>query len=45
MDCVLVGARDEAQVMDNVKALSFTLSDSELKKIREHAENLKLVEP
>ncbi|HMG90826.1 MAG TPA: aldo/keto reductase [Chryseolinea sp.] len=45
MDCVLVGARDEAQVMANIKALSFTLSDSELKKIREYAENLKLVEP
>jgi aryl-alcohol dehydrogenase-like predicted oxidoreductase len=44
MDCVLVGARDEAQVMDNVKALSFTLSDSDLKAIREHAENLDLVE-
>jgi aryl-alcohol dehydrogenase-like predicted oxidoreductase len=45
MDCVLVGARDEVQVMDNVKALSFTLSDDELKMIREYAENLKLVEP
>ena len=45
MDCVLVGARDEVQVMDNVKALSFTLSESELKKIRDYAENLKLVEP
>jgi aryl-alcohol dehydrogenase-like predicted oxidoreductase len=33
MDCVLVGARDEKQVTENVKALSFRLSDDELKKI------------
>ena len=45
LDCVLVGARDEVQVMDNVKALSFTLSESELKKIRDYGESLKLVEP
>src|SRR5688572_2397131 len=45
MDCVLVGARDEAQVMDNVNALNFTLTDGEVNKMREHAENLKLVEP
>jgi aryl-alcohol dehydrogenase-like predicted oxidoreductase len=45
MDCVLVGARDEAQVMDNVNALNFTLTDGEVKKMREYAENLKLVEP
>ena len=45
MDCVLVGARDEGQVMDNVKSLTFTLSDGELKKIRECAENVKLVDP
>lgn len=44
MDCVLVGARDEAQVMDNVKALDFTLSDDELKKMRALAESLKLAE-
>jgi aryl-alcohol dehydrogenase-like predicted oxidoreductase len=30
MDCVLAGARDEHQVKDNVKALDFVLSDSEL---------------
>lgn len=30
MDCVLAGARDERQVKDNVKALDFTLSASEL---------------
>jgi len=34
MDCVLVGARDEKQVMDNIKSLSFTLSEGELKKIK-----------
>jgi aryl-alcohol dehydrogenase-like predicted oxidoreductase len=45
MDCVLIGARDEAQVMENVKALSFRLSDEELKKIRACAESLKLVMP
>ena len=45
MDCVLVGARDEVQVMDNIKALSFSLSDEELQKIRAYAEKLKLVEP
>jgi aryl-alcohol dehydrogenase-like predicted oxidoreductase len=44
MDCVLVGARDEKQVMDNVKSLEFTLSDDELRKMRELAENLKLVD-
>jgi aryl-alcohol dehydrogenase-like predicted oxidoreductase len=33
MDCVLVGARDEKQVRENVKALDFKLSDDELKKI------------
>jgi aryl-alcohol dehydrogenase-like predicted oxidoreductase len=44
MDCVLVGARDEAQVADNVKALTFTLTDVDVRKIRDYAENLKLVE-
>ena len=44
MDCVLVGARDEVQVMENVKALDFTLSDDELKMMRELAEKLKLVD-
>lgn len=43
MDCVLVGARDEAQVQDNVKALSFTLTDEELLQIRNEAEALLLV--
>ena len=45
MDCVLVGARDEAQVTENVSALSFTLSDEEMKMMRACAENLKLVLP
>lgn len=44
MDCVLVGARDERQVMENVKALSFILSDEELRTIRMKAESLQLVE-
>lgn len=44
MDCVLVGARDEKQVLENVKALSFTLSDQELKTIRKSAEELMLVD-
>jgi len=44
MDCVLVGARDEAQVQDNVKALSFKLSDDELKQIRQYGENVKLID-
>lgn len=44
MDCVLVGARDEAQVKDNVKALTFMLTDDEVNTIREYAEKLKLEE-
>ncbi|MGC3943911.1 MAG: aldo/keto reductase [Chryseolinea sp.] len=44
MDCVLVGARDEAQVLDNVKALSFTLLDEEVKQIRLEAESLLLAD-
>ncbi|RAV99836.1 aldo/keto reductase [Pseudochryseolinea flava] len=35
MDCVLVGARNEQQVKENVKALSFTLGDDELAMINE----------
>ena len=42
MNCVLVGARDEAQVMDNVKALSFKLSPEELSFMRQEIENLEL---
>ncbi|MEO5976967.1 MAG: aldo/keto reductase [Chryseolinea sp.] len=44
MDCVLVGARDEAQVKDNVKALDFKLSETELELIRDAAEKLVLTE-
>lgn len=40
MDCVLVGARNAAQVEDNVKALAFTLSDEELQTIRKEGEKL-----
>ena len=42
MDCVLVGARDEKQVRENVKSLSFKLTDEELKFIRKSAESLSL---
>jgi aryl-alcohol dehydrogenase-like predicted oxidoreductase len=44
MDCVLVGARDESQVQDNVKALSFTLRDDDLKTIKNQADKLSLEE-
>lgn len=44
MDCVLVGARDDKQVQENVKSLSFTLSDEELKKIGQVASEFKLAE-
>ncbi len=44
MDCVLVGARDETQVKDNVGALSFSLTDSELGTIAERVSKLTLVE-
>jgi aryl-alcohol dehydrogenase-like predicted oxidoreductase len=43
MDCVLVGARDAKQVQENVKSLSFKLTDEELKTIRKSAEALALV--
>jgi aryl-alcohol dehydrogenase-like predicted oxidoreductase len=42
MDCVLVGARNEAQVRENVKALSFNLTNEEVQAIRSFAEELKL---
>lgn len=44
MDCVLVGARDEAQVLDNVKAMSFTLTEGDLAQIRKEAEGLEVVD-
>jgi len=42
MHCVLVGARDERQVQENVKSLSFTLSDAELKTINDAIATFKL---
>ena len=44
MDCVLVGARNEAQVLDNVRALSFDLTMDEVQRIRREAEALVLVD-
>jgi aryl-alcohol dehydrogenase-like predicted oxidoreductase len=44
MDCVLVGARDEQQVKDNVGALSFSLNDEELSTIAEAAGKFRLIE-
>jgi aryl-alcohol dehydrogenase-like predicted oxidoreductase len=44
MDCVLVGARDDKQVQENVKSLSFKLKDDEIATIRKYAEELMLVD-
>ncbi len=44
MDCVLVGARDEKQVTENVKALEFKLSDEEMNRINALIANLTLVD-
>jgi aryl-alcohol dehydrogenase-like predicted oxidoreductase len=44
MDCVLVGARDEKQVQDNVKALDLKLSNEELHHITTAASNFRLAE-
>jgi aryl-alcohol dehydrogenase-like predicted oxidoreductase len=44
MACVLVGARDAQQVNDNAKALAFKLSDDEMKKITQAADQLVLVD-
>jgi aryl-alcohol dehydrogenase-like predicted oxidoreductase len=44
MDCVLVGARDERQVKENVGALSFTLSPEDLKTINSAIAEFKLIE-
>lgn len=43
MDCVLVGARDEKQVLENVKSLGFTLSEGELKEIEKAVAAFQLV--
>jgi aryl-alcohol dehydrogenase-like predicted oxidoreductase len=42
MDCVLVGARDEKQVLENVKALDFVLTDSELAYINQQVNAFQL---
>jgi aryl-alcohol dehydrogenase-like predicted oxidoreductase len=44
MDCVLVGARDENQVKENVKALEFRLTDEELKIIDKAASEFVLAD-
>jgi aryl-alcohol dehydrogenase-like predicted oxidoreductase len=44
MACVLVGARDEKQVKDNARALEFKLTDDEMKKITQAADDLKLID-
>ncbi|HUX96944.1 MAG TPA: aldo/keto reductase [Bacteroidales bacterium] len=40
--CVLAGARNPRQVLDNVKAVDFSLSDEEMSKINEMIAKLKL---
>lgn len=42
--CTLVGARNEAQVADNAKALSFTLSPEELERVTAAANRFTLAE-
>jgi aryl-alcohol dehydrogenase-like predicted oxidoreductase len=44
MDCVLVGARNEKQVLENVKSLDFKLTDEELKNINTLIAELSLVD-
>lgn len=44
MACVLVGARDEQQVKDNAKSLDFNLTEEEMKKITQAADDLKLID-
>ena len=43
--CVLVGARNEQQVKDNVGALSFTLEADDIRKITATADQFSLAEP
>lgn len=40
--CALAGARNATQVLDNVKAADFNLTEDEMKQIDEHISNLKL---
>jgi aryl-alcohol dehydrogenase-like predicted oxidoreductase len=42
ISCVLVGARNEQQVLDNAKSLSFTLTDGELDRITGIADTFNL---
>jgi aryl-alcohol dehydrogenase-like predicted oxidoreductase len=44
MQCVLVGARDEAQVKDNARSLSFILSDDEINTITTLADEFQLAD-
>jgi aryl-alcohol dehydrogenase-like predicted oxidoreductase len=44
MDCVFVGARDEQQVKENVRALEFTLTSDELQRINEAVDDFRLAE-
>jgi aryl-alcohol dehydrogenase-like predicted oxidoreductase len=44
MDCVLVGARNEKQVLENIKSLEFKLSGEELKKINVLIAGLRLAD-
>jgi aryl-alcohol dehydrogenase-like predicted oxidoreductase len=44
MGCVLVGARNEAQVKENADALNFTLTDTELDYLRLAVEGTVLVD-
>jgi aryl-alcohol dehydrogenase-like predicted oxidoreductase len=42
--CVLVGARDQAQVNDNAQSLSFSLTDEDLQAITDAADEFSLAE-
>ena len=44
MDCVLVGARDEQQVKENVRSLEFKLGDDDMKKINQAVSEFSMVE-
>lgn len=40
--CVLAGARDSVQVLDNIKAANFQLTEEEIERINKHISTLKL---
>ena len=44
MGCVLVGARNEQQVIDNARSLSFTISEQEMKQINQAVEEMTLAD-